>query len=340
MSGQPRLVDVARVAGVSLSTASRVLGGSRDRVTSHLRERVLAAAAELNYVPNAPARALARATTSTLGLLVHDVGDAYFAEIARGVLRVADEAKLMVMISNSYRDPERELDYIQALRAQRVQAIVLAGSGYRDANAERGAAVELRAFEATGGRVAVVGRHRLPVDAVLPDNAGGGTAMGQLLIDLGHEHIGVVAGPPALTTVEDRLRGFSEALAAAGVDLPASAVVHADFTRDGGWEATARLLDAVPDVTAIFALNDAMAVGALAALHVRGIPVPGRMSLAGFDDIPLASDMSPALTTVRLPMAHMGAEAVRLTLRARSRRPRRQRLASEVIPRASTGPPG
>lgn len=340
MSAQPRLVDVARAAGVSLTTASRVLSGSRDRVTPHLRERVLAAAGELNYVPNAPARALARSTTSTLGLLVHDVGDPYFAEIARGVLRVADDADLMVMISSSYRDPERELSYIQALRAQRVQAIVLAGSGYRDPRAERGAAVELRAFEATGGRVAVVGRHRLPVDAVVPDNIGGGTAMGRLLVDLGHERIGVVAGPPALTTVEDRLRGVRQALSVAGVDLPGPAVVHADFTHDGGREGTARLLDAVPDVTAIFALNDAMAIGALAALHERRITVPGRMSLAGFDDIPIAGDVSPALTTVRLPMAHMGAEAVRLTLKARSRRPRRRRLASELISRASTGPPG
>jgi LacI family transcriptional regulator len=93
-------------------------------------------------------------------------------------------------------------------------------------------------------------------------------------------------------------------------------------------------------VTAISALNDAMAIGALGALRDRRITVPGRMSLAGFDDIPIASDVSPALTTVRLPMAHMGAEAVRLTLKTRSRRPRRQRLASEVVPRASTGPPG
>ncbi|HSK90880.1 MAG TPA: LacI family DNA-binding transcriptional regulator [Euzebyales bacterium] len=335
----PRLVDVARRAGVSLSTASRVLGGSRDRVTPQLRNRVLAAAAELNYVPNAPARALARATTPTLGLIVHDVSDPYFAEIARGVLRVADDAGLMVMICNSHRDPERELDYIQALRSQRVQAIVLAGSGYRDVDAERDAAVELRAFEASGGRAAVVGRHRLPVDAVLPDNADGGSAMGKVLTDLGHERIGVVAGPPGLTTVEDRLRGFREALSEAGVDLPASAVVHADFTRDGGWEATARLLDVAPDVTGIFALNDAMAVGALAALRHRRIGVPGRMSLAGFDDIPIASDVDPALTTVRLPMVHMGAEAVRLTLRARSGRPRRRRLVSEVITRDSTGPP-
>src|SRR5690606_27251879 len=303
MAAQARLVDVAERAGVSLSTASRVLGGSRDRVTPRLRERVLQAARELNYVPNAQARALARATTSTLGLIVHDVGDPYFAEISRGVLRVAGEAGLMVMISNSYRDPEREVAYIQALRAQRVQAIVLAGSGYRAADAERETAAELRAFEEAGGRAAVVGRHRLTVDAVLPDNTGGGEAMGRLLVELGHRRIGVIAGPAVLTTIEDRLEGFRSALDAAGIELPQTAVVHADFSRDGGREAVARLLDAAPDVTAIFALNDAMAIGALSELHRRGIAVPGEISLAGFDDIPFASDVSPALTTIRLPMA-------------------------------------
>ena len=339
MSTQPRLADVARTAGVSLSTASRVLGGSRDRVSSDLRERVLASARELSYVPNAPARALVRATTSTLGLIVHDIGDPYFAEIARGVLRVAGEAGLMVLISSSFRDPERELTCIQALRAQRVQAIVLAGSGYRDAGAEQQAAAELTAFEAAGGRVAIVGRHNVAVDAVLPANTQGGTAMGELLTELGHHRIGVVAGPAVLTTIEDRLEGFRAALSTAGVELPASAVVHDDFTRDGGQQAAARLLDAASDVTAIFALNDAMAIGVLAELRRRRIAVPGRVSLAGFGDIPFASDVTPALTTVRLPMNDMGAEAVRLTLKVRSRRSRRRPLPADVIVRASTGPP-
>lgn len=338
MSAQPTLSDVARAAGVSLSTASRVLGGSRDRVSPMLRDRVLTSARDLNYVPNAPARALARAVTSTLGLMVHDLGDPYFAEIARGVLRVAGEAELMVLIGSSYRDPDRELAYIQALRAQRVQAIILAGSGYRDTGAERRAAEELKAFAAAGGRAAVVGRHRLPVDAVLPGNTSGASAMGQLLTDLGHRRIGVVAGPAALTTVEDRLDGFRSALSAAGIELPPSAVVHDDFTRNGGQRAAAQLLDAIPELTAIFALNDAMAVGVLAELRRRRIAVPDHMSLAGFGDIPFADDVTPALTTVRLRMSAMGEEAVRLILRPPSRRSRRRPFVSEVIERASTGP--
>jgi LacI family transcriptional regulator, galactose operon repressor len=339
MGAQPRLVDVARAAHVSLSTASRALSDSRDRVSAELRDRVLEAARELGYVPNAHARALVRASNPIVGLIVHDVSDPYFSEIARGVLGLASQADLMVLIGNSFRDPERELAHIQALRAQRVQAIVLAGSGYRDPGAEVQAAAELKAFERNGGRAAIVGRHALPVDAVLPDNVEGARSMGHALTELGHRRIGVVAGPAALTTIEDRLRGFRAALDDVGVDLSADAVVHADFTRDGGREGAARLLSALPDLTAIFALNDAMAIGVLAELRERGIDVPQRISVAGFDDIPMASDVAPALTTVRLPMEEMGAEAIRLSLKVRARRPRRRPMPSQLVLRASTAPP-
>lgn len=331
----PRLADVANAAEVSLATASRVLSGS-DRVSPVLRDRVLAAARQLNFVPNAHAQALARADTSTVGLMVHDVSDPYFSEIARGVLRVAGDNELMALISNSYRDPERELTYIQALRAQRVSAIVLTGSGFRDTDHGQRATAELQAFEATGGRVALVGRHDLPVDAVLPNNRGGAREMGRYLLGLGHRRIGVIAGPTMLTTVEDRLLGLREALEEEGIELPATRLVEGDFTRDGGYEATHELLAADNGLTAIFALNDAMAIGALAALRAHGIRVPEDVSLAGFDDIPTTVDVTPPLTTVRLDMEGMGALAMDLALRGPASRPRRRRMNSELVVRDST----
>lgn len=331
----PRLADVAATAEVSLATASRVLSGN-DRVSPELRERVLAAARKLNFVPNAHAQALARADTSTVGLMVHDVGDPYFSEIARGVLRVASDNGLMALISNSFRDPARELTYIQALRAQRASAIVLAGSGFRDPDHRERAAAELQAFEATGGRVALVGRHDLPVDAILPDNRAGAAEMGRYLVGLGHRRIGVVSGPASLTTVEDRLAGLREALDEAGVALPDDHVVTADFTRDGGHDAAEELLDVTDGITAIFALNDSMAIGALAALRSRGVRVPEDVSVAGFDDIPTTVDVTPALTTVRLGMEAMGALAMELALREPVTRPRRRRMSSELVLRAST----
>src|SRR5918994_3254278 len=175
--------DVADSAGVSLATASRALAG-RDGVSLGLAQRVRDVAASLGYVPNAHARALAGAAQPMVGLIVHDVADPYFAEIAKGVLRVADEHGLMVLINQSDRRPDVELMRIRSLRAHRVGSIVMAGSGYVDAAQEADVAAEVLAFRGVGGRIALVGRHHLPVDAVLPDNYAGGRTAARHLVDL------------------------------------------------------------------------------------------------------------------------------------------------------------
>ena len=164
------LADVARRAGVSPATASRVINGSTKPVTDELRERVLAAVAELQYVPNAHAQLLARSHRSAVGVIVHDVSDPYFAEITRGLQRVATDHGRLLIICNSYRDPDRELEYVELLRGQQVAAIILAGSGYHDAAFTRPAQREAAAYERTGGRVAVIGRHEHAGDAVMPAN--------------------------------------------------------------------------------------------------------------------------------------------------------------------------
>jgi LacI family transcriptional regulator len=336
----PTLADIAAEAGVSLATASRVLSGSRDRVSETLSARVEAAARALRYVPNAHAQALARASSTTIGLIVHDVSDPYFSEIARGVLRAASAKEHLVLICNTFRDPDRELEYVRALRAQRVHSILLAGSGYTDPAAERQLADELAAFRANDGRVASVGRHDIGIDAILPDNVRGAARAAAHLTDLGHERIAVIAGPASLTTIEDRLGGFRAQLEARGVGLGAHQVVHGDFTREGGYDSAVRLLDDEVAFTAAFALNDAMAVGALAAFRDRGIRVPQEVSLIGFDDIPLAADVSPSLTTVRLPMEDLGAQVVALALRdIPSESPELVTSTSELVVRASTAAP-
>ena len=339
MERQPRLSDVAERAGVSLATASRVLGGSRDRVSEALAQRVIAAARELSYVPNAQAKALARASTTTIGLVVHDVSDPYFSEIARGVLSAASDEGHLVLICNAYRDPERELQYIMELRSQRVHAILMAGSGYTDVSAEEPLARELLAFHAAGGGVGLIGRHHAAVDTVLPDNAGGAAAVGRWLAEHGHRDIAVVAGPPALTTIEDRLSGLRSGLGAHGARLVGDLIRHVDFTRDGGYRATCELLDTGRPFTAIFALNDAMAIGALIACRDRAVAVPDEISVVGFDDIPFAADVTPSLTTVRIPMERMGVDAVRLALAQRGDdQPRVVSTTSELVLRDSTGP--
>ncbi|RIV37453.1 LacI family DNA-binding transcriptional regulator [Micromonospora radicis] len=332
------LSDVARRAGVSPATASRVINGSSKPVTDELRERVLRAVADLQYVPNAHAQLLARSHRGAVGVIVHDVSDPYFSEITRGLQRVATDRGRLLMICNSYRDPERELEYVELLRGQQVAAIILAGSGYHDPDFTRLLNGKLAAYEATGGRVAVIGRHEHSGDAVMPDNRAGARLLGEEIRRLGHERVGVVAGPKMLTTTTDRLTGLREAFAAHHRELPEHRIRYAAFDRDTGAAATASLLDAEPELTAIAALNDSMAIGALSLLRSRGIAVPGQVSVFGFDDMPMARDVTPALTTVRLPLVELGTRAMALALDAGSAKPRVESLAAELVRRDSSAP--
>ncbi|GLW99283.1 LacI family transcriptional regulator [Microtetraspora sp. NBRC 16547] len=332
-----RLADVAERAGVSLATASRVLSG-RGGVSEELAGRVRQVSHELGYVANPYARTLAGGTSPTVGLIVHQVDDPYFSEIAGGVIEVAAEKGLLVQISHSGRDPDYELRQLRHLIAQRVGIILIAGSGYDDPRVEAEARTELSAFQSLGGRVAVIGRHTLGVDAVLPDNEAGGRAVTAHLLELGHRRIAVAAGTPGLTTVTDRLAGVSSALRQHGLSLDDLPVVHSDFTRDGGRVTAEQILGDHPETTAIIALNDAMAIGVLSVLRAHRIPVPERMSVVGFDDVSVAADLAPSLTTIRLPMTDMGRMALTLALRPPSTRPRRRSTGHTLVVRDSSGP--
>jgi LacI family transcriptional regulator, galactose operon repressor len=332
------LAHVAERAQVSLATASRVLNGSERTVGEELRERVLGAARELRYASHGPAQALARATTSIVGLIVHDVRDPYFAAIAAGAIQVARDDDLMVMLASTFRDPELELDYLERLRVQRARAVLLAGSGNTSRTFTQRLGDSARAFEDGGGRIACVSHHGVSMDAVLLDNKQGGRDVTQHLLDLGHRDIGVISGPPQLLTVRQRLEGVTEALADAGIELPESAIVPGNFSRDGGRDAAAQLLEQAPKITAIFALNDLMARGALMTLESRGYTVPDDISVAGFDDLPVAEDTKPQLTTLHLPLEDIGARAMRMVLEPASDKRRTERIVGELVHRQSTGP--
>jgi LacI family transcriptional regulator len=320
VTGAVTLKQVAAEAEVSLATASRVLHHSGGReVRGALAERVQAAAERLGYVSNPHAQALARARSSTVGLIVHEVTDPYFAAIAAGAMHAAHAEGVMVMMAATFRDPELELDYLGRLRAQGARGVLLAGSGSTDGRVSRRLADAIAAFTREGGRVAAIGpRPDTLVDAVVPDNAAGAAKAREHLEALGHRRIGVISGPDTLMTVRQRLDGL-------GGGLP---VVEADFTREGGREAAKKLLsdDAgttgitesteTTGITALIALNDLMAAGALAAAKEMGRRVPEDLSVIGFDDVPFAADLSPALTTVRLPLREMGERAMELLLAA------------------------
>ncbi len=333
----PRLADVAARASVSIATASRALAGREgvsESVAAHVREVAL----RMGYVANIHARTLAGGATSTVGLIVHEIGDPYFSEIASGVIGVAAERGFSVQICHSGRDPRNELHQVRTLIAHRTDAIIVAGSGYTEPAMQAESNAVLSAFQESGGRVAVIGRHHLAADAVRPDNEPAGAAAAAHLLELGHRRIGVIAGPPILTTVADRLGGVGQALAERGLSLDDVPVVHTDFTRNGGAWGAERLLNEHPDLTALIALNDLMAIGVLSVLRARGIAVPERMSVAGVDDVAVAADLAPSLTTVRLPMTEMGELALTMALKPPSARRRRKNTGHELIVRDSTGP--
>jgi LacI family transcriptional regulator len=333
------LQDVASTAGVSLATASRALHSGTRVVRSELRERVLRAASDLGYTSHGPAQALARATTPVVGMIVHDVTDPYFSALAIGAMRVAHGSGLLVLVCNTFRDARLELDYLARLKAQRPRGVLLLASGFADREYQESLRREVDSLEALGGRVAFVSAHGLDADTVLPDHRGGGRLIAEHLVGLGHERIGVVSGPGNLLTSRERLQGLRDELRRAGRNLPPAQIVKSDFTRDGGRAATLDLMVRCPDLTAVVALNDMMAVGALAALRddLRR-SVPGDVSVVGFDDIALTEDVQPPLTTVHLPLEEIGEHGMRFLLDEQRGGIRTIRIPSHLVARASSGP--
>jgi LacI family transcriptional regulator len=332
------ITDVARRAGVSTATVSRVLNRNYP-VSDGVRQRVLEAVRDLGYVANAHARALLKSTSGTVGVVLHDVSDPYFAEVVRGIQEVAAREDRLVVICNSQREPAREVTYIEMLRGHRVDAIIMAGGHILDDEyvmALREQALQLRA---QGSRLVLCGRHPVRADAVVPDNTTGAARAVRHLLASGHRRIAHVCGPPSLSTSQDRIDGYLGALASYGMEPDPALFVTGDFSREGGFAATERLLDAGVRFTAIFAANDLAAVGVMACLHERGLRVPENVSVVGFDDVPVARDVTPALTTVRVPMVEMGRQSMRLALRDPQAPHEVVRLDTELVERRSVCAP-
>ncbi|WAB82006.1 LacI family DNA-binding transcriptional regulator [Microcella daejeonensis] len=334
----PTLHDVAREAGVSLATASRSLNGSTRKVNEEYRARVLAAAERLGYVANLSAQTIAKGTSSTLALLVSDIADPYFAAIAAGVLSGAEQAGLITTMGITQRSAERELDLVKTLRGQRPRVLILTGSRYVDAALDEALTRELQAFESTGGRVVMVSQRSLPFDTVQTDDYGGARDLAESLVDQGYRSFAALTGVSSLMTARDRLAGFRDGLAAHGLSLPDERVVETEFTRQGGYDGAGQLLSrGLGDAELLFAVNDVMAVGAMSRLREESVDVPGSLAVAGFDDISTARDVTPALTTVRLPLERVGAAAIELALAGqRGDEPTLVTLGGEVVLRTST----
>jgi len=330
------LRDVAGAAGVSIATVSRILTGARNSAPA-TRERVLTAAAALDYRPSGPARALKLRRSRTLGLLVTDIENPYFPEIVRAVEDAAHEHGFALLLCNATDEPQRELAYINLLLERRVDGIIVAASrvGARHAALLRRARVPvvLVNSEATSSG--------LP--AISSDNRGGARLAAEHLIGLGHRRIGHITAPATNTAAAARLTGVRDALRRAGIDPASVAVAQGDGRVAGGEQAMADLLARRPRPTAVVCYNDLTAIGAMRAVRGVGLAVPRDVSLVGFDDIELAQWTDPPLTTISQPKREMGAWAfARIAVHEDASLARDQgttvRLPTTLVVRSSTAP--
>ncbi|MER6601931.1 LacI family DNA-binding transcriptional regulator [Streptomyces parvus] len=327
--------DVARAAGVSVGTVSNVINRP-DTVGPDTRARVLSAIDRLGYVRSESARQLRAGRSRIMGLLVLDMGNPFFVDVARGAERAAREAGLGVMVCNSAQSPGEEAEYLSLFAEQRVRGVLLTPA------------------DATGRNIAAFRRHDIPfvlVDRVAEgitecsvsvDDVAGGTLAVRHLLDAGHRSIAYVSGPPGFNQVRDRRTGALAALAEAGLgpealrELPTERLDVA-----AGRDAGARLLGLSDRPTAVFCANDLLALGVLQSLFAAGVSVPDDLALVGYDDIEFAAAAAVPLTSVRQPAATMGALAAGLLLEetgasAGAHEHRRMVLQPELVVRRSS----
>ncbi|WP_212910009.1 LacI family DNA-binding transcriptional regulator [Streptomyces sp. TS71-3] len=342
------LADVAARARVSPATVSRVLNGNYP-VAATTRERVLRAVDELDYVLNGPASALAAAASDLVGILVNDIADPFFGIIAGAVQseigpggRAGGER--LAVVCNTGGSPERELMYLTLLQRQRAAAVVLTGGAVENPEHTAEMGTKLRRLGEAGTRVVLCGRPPAPDTGAIAltfDNRGGGLKLTEHLLALGHRGIGYIAGPEERTTTRHRLEGHRAALSARGIPDDPQLTLHGPYDRRSGYDATLELLRRAPELTAVVAANDTVALGACAALRDQGLRIPDDVSVAGFDDLPFSMDAVPALTTVRLPLGAAGARAGRIAMGREDAPPGGiATVQGELMVRGSTGVPG
>ncbi len=301
----PTIRDVARLAGVSKSTVSRVLN-SDPNVSEDARRAVTAAMKEMRYTPNALARGLSTRRTGTIGLIISDITNPFHAEVARGVEDLAADYESNVILCNTDSRPKKEAAYVDLLLEKRVDGIIFTSVKMNESDV-----TDLRARHVP---FVFAGRSLPDVDAdsVVVDNVLGGSQATNHLLALGHQRIAYIAGPSHVSASMDRFDGYCQALRRAGLEPDPDLVAEGDFRQEGGYRAMSLLLGRGGPLTAVFAANDYMAIGALEAVLERGLRVPEDVAVVGFDDILFAGLHLVQLTTVAQPKYDMGAIAARI----------------------------
>lgn len=300
--------DVARAAGVSIATVSRVFN-NHALVSDETAHKVLAAAASFDYWPNEAAKSLTTNRSHTFGVLLPDLFGEFYSEVIRGIDHQARRASHQILLSSSHASGEDLLAAARAMLGRVDGLIVMAPDG---------------AFSDTVERI----RRRLPIVLLNPgsdvpgccaiavDNFAGARAAASHLVSLGHTRIATISGPRGNADAEERLRGFRQGLADGGLDPDAAPVEVGDFRESAGHAAGQRLLQLDPRPTAVFAANDSMAIGLISAARELGVEIPGDVAVVGFDDVTIARYLNPPLTTVAVDAYGLGQHAVKMMLAA------------------------
>jgi LacI family transcriptional regulator len=335
ISGNVTIVDVAREAGVSYTTVSRVLN-NKQNVSPETRERVLGAMTRLGYVVDQRARSLAGGRSQVIGLLVHDLGTSYIGEIIRGIDSELSSAQYDLLLYTTHRRKTKESTYVAMLTRGLADGLLLV------LPRDPGAYLEtLRDYRFPH----VLIDHR-GVDEVTPavaaSNRQGAERATTYLIEQGHRRIGFLTGAMDQICARDRLQGYKDALANRGIRFDGELVFEGDFFQSLAYKGAGTLLDLPRRPTAIFASNDVSAFGLMEAVRDHGLRIPDDVSVLGFDDIPQAAHVHPALTTVRQPLEEMGRVSTRMLLEYIAHPDRaieRVELPTELVVRQSCRPP-
>jgi len=327
--------DVARLSGVSSMTVSRVINGS-ERVSLETRQRVESAIAELGYVPSRLARGLIRQKTGTLALIVPDVANPFFTLIVRGAEDVARRAGYRMILADTRADLTIERDVIEEMLAHRVEGIMIAPVSDRSKG-------HLQRLATYGVEFVLIDRtvSGIESDVVTGDNVGGARRLVEHLISLGHRRIGFITESDEVSTARDRRQAYEAALAAAGLSYDPSLIVRSTVDPPGGFEGMRRLLELDEPPTAVFTVNNLVALGAIEAVRAHELEVPDDIALVCFDDIEYASRLYPFLTVMAQPAETLGTLGTQLLLeRIEGRAPEQPRvvvLPAQFVVRRSCG---
>jgi DNA-binding LacI/PurR family transcriptional regulator len=331
---RPTIYDVAQLAGVSTATVSRALNDT-GQIAPATRARIEAAIDHLGFQPNTIARSLVTKSTQTIAFLLPDITNPFYASLVSGIQEYALSHGHTMLLCTTEGNAEREEQYLTLLRAKQVDGALVDGLVLPPERIAR--------FVAEGFPIVCLDRdiESSAVPLVQVDNRLGGLFAVDHLVGLGHSRIAHVSGPLGLRISHDRLAGYHEGLYEAGIDEDPRLVAEGRFTEEGGYEAMGALLEAAPDLTAVFAANDLSAIGVLSALVARGRRVPEDVSVVGFDDLRLAAFTTPPLTTVRQPAVEIARRATQMLIgMTRGDRPTEMRhvLKPGFVLRSSTGP--